>query len=388
MGKSTTSAVFSTLKKLFENWNMGLPSTCVFIDFSRAFDSIDHNIFLKKLKLYGFNPKSVKFIESYVRSRTQCTIVENCKSMEAPLLCGTAQGSILGPLFFTLYVNDIFAYVTHNNCLTMYADDTLLIEQGDTVESSHTSCQSRLKEVEHWCNSNRLCINIDKTKVMTICINVKDRVEVPSIEIVGNTLQSVSKYEYLGVVMDNVLGMNTHIEHITKKVQGKLCILRKIRRFITENVALRIFKCLILCHFDYGDYMVDSGTHVNIEKLDRLYVRTIRCIEYKPDAQSRSSLVDLYHKYKLETLVDRRKRNLLKIMYKESKVELNIDVYRPIRLTRSTTHVKLKHNFTRLTKIQRSPYYRGLELWDKLPRELQVLNTSEKFKNAIRVHKL
>ena len=81
--KCTTSTVFSTLRKLYENWNMGLLSTCVFINFSCAFDSIDHDIFLKKLGLYGFSQNCIKFICSYMTSRIQCTIVERYKSGEA-----------------------------------------------------------------------------------------------------------------------------------------------------------------------------------------------------------------------------------------------------------------------------------------------------------------
>ena len=103
---------------------MGLTIACVFIDFSRAFDTIDHDIFVKKLKLYGFNAKCLQFMHSYLESRTQYTIVKGFKSSESRLQCGTAQGSILGPLFFILYVNDVFAYVRNNNSLTMYADDT------------------------------------------------------------------------------------------------------------------------------------------------------------------------------------------------------------------------------------------------------------------------
>ena len=147
--KSTTTAVFSTLEKIFENWNMGLTSTCIFIDFSRTLDSIDHEIVLKKLRLYGFNDKSVSFVTSYLESKTQSTIVNGYPMpSDARLQCGTAQGSILGPLFFSLYVNDIFAFVEKNNSLTIYADDTLLIEQGVTKESSIEACQNRLHEVE------------------------------------------------------------------------------------------------------------------------------------------------------------------------------------------------------------------------------------------------
>ena len=122
--KSTSSAIFSALKELYENWNKHLFSTCIFIDFSCAFDSIDQDIFLRKLKLYGLSQKCTNFLSSYIENRRQSTCMNGYKSPEAKLKCGTAQGSILGPLFYILYVNDIFSYVTYNKSLTMYADDT------------------------------------------------------------------------------------------------------------------------------------------------------------------------------------------------------------------------------------------------------------------------
>ena len=184
--------------------------------------------------------------------------------------------------------------------------------------------------------------------------------------------------------MDDKLCMDNHIDHVMKKVQGKLCILRKFRRHITEKTALRIYKCLIMCHFDYGDFVVDSGTKINIEKLNRLQVRTMRCVEYRLDPAQRLDIEDLYHKYNLETLKNRRQKNLLKIMFNESKKDSNIDIYRPELVLRSRKNVKLNHKFTRLTKIQQSPYYRGLQLWDKLPKELQSIETKHEFKNRIK----
>ena len=315
----------------------------------------------------------------YMNHSTQCIRINGFTSKESKLSCGTAQGSILGPLFFILFVNDIFAYVDSNKSLTMYADDTLLIEQGDSSLASVFACQQRLDEVERWCKHNKLCINIDKTKSMMVYSgNIGVHPET-LLEISGRWLQHVSKYEYLGVIMDDILDMNNHIEHITKKVQVKLSILRKIRRHITENSAMRIFKGLIMCHFDYGDFVIDSGTRVNIDKLDRLFVRALRCIEYRLDAAKRSELPVLCHRYNLESLETRRKRNLLEIMYKESKEKSNIDIYRPKRVLRSNANVKLHHKFTKLSKIQKSPYYRGLDLWDKLPPVLLNIGTKLEF---------
>ena len=385
---STTSAVFSALKHVYENWNENRISTCIFIDFSRAFDSIDHNIFLRKLKLYGMSEKCITFLSSYIDSRTQCTKINGYTSPNAKLECGTAQGSILGPLFFILYVNDIFKYVINNERLTMYADDTLLVEQGETQELSISACQEAMSEVYAWCVLNRLTINIDKTKYMIVSQNSKDVDNPPPITIANTPLQYVHKYEYLGVLLDDKLNMNGHIEHVVKKVQAKLCVLRKFRRHISENTALRLYKTLIMCHMDYGDFLIDFGTKINIDKLDRLQVRTIRCIENCLNMDKRCDLSDLYNRYNLEPLDMRRKRNLLKLMYNESKQDVNIDMYRPRMELRSSKNVKMNRKFTRLSKIQKSPYYRGLSLWDKLPKELQLVESRQEFKCRIRSHVL
>ena len=103
---------------------------------------------------------------------------------------------------------------------------------------------------------------------MSVYSRNTDRVYEPLLKIGERRVQSVSKYEYLGIIMDDRLNMDSHIEHITKKVQAKLSILRKIRRHISEESALLIFKTMILCHFDYGDFVVDSGTTKKTGNLD------------------------------------------------------------------------------------------------------------------------
>ena len=150
---------------------------------------------LRKLHLYGLAPLSIDFIRSYINSRVQCTKVNEYTSTEAKPQCGTAQGSILGPLFFILFMNDIFSYVTYNNNLTMYAEDTVLIEQGATEESSVKACQK-------WCNLNKLTVNIDKTKIMTIAPGLRNNDQSLFVNIACKNLQRVHKYEYLGVIMD------------------------------------------------------------------------------------------------------------------------------------------------------------------------------------------
>ena len=165
-GLSTSMAIFEVLKTLHQNWNDKLYSGCIFIDFSRAFDSIDHQILIEKLKLYGFDSTTLKFMEMYMGSRKQTTIINGKNSPLEPVTYGTAQGSILGPLIFILYVNDIFNAIDQDTSAFMYADDTLLVCKDENPDLVTEKAQKALQKVCKWCQANKLSINIDKTKYM------------------------------------------------------------------------------------------------------------------------------------------------------------------------------------------------------------------------------
>ena len=138
------------------------------MDFSRAFDSIDYNILAEKLKLYGLDVTSQKFMKEYMTCRKQRTTVNGHVSHEAQVTYGTAQGSILGPLIFILYMNDVFKTVESENSIHMYADDTLLICKDVDINKVSEKTQKAFKDMEIWCEANKLTINVEKTKVMFI----------------------------------------------------------------------------------------------------------------------------------------------------------------------------------------------------------------------------
>ena len=141
--KSTSSAVFEMLKNVYQNWNDKLYTVCTFIDFSRAFDYIDHNILIRKLKLYGFDKDSLKFMSSNLDSRRQYTIVNGCKSNIDKVTYGIAQGSIISPLIYILYANDVFQEIDDQKAILMYADDTLLISKGSEINECIRNGQKR-----------------------------------------------------------------------------------------------------------------------------------------------------------------------------------------------------------------------------------------------------
>ena len=384
-GLSTSTAIFEVLKNLHQNWNDKLYSGCIFIDFSRAFDCIDHQILMEKLELYGFDDTALKFMKMYMHSRKQSTIINGFSSPLKPLTYGTAQGSILGPLIFILYVNDIFNSVNQNDSTFMYADDTLLIFKGENPAVVTEKAQKAFQKVQKWCEANKLNINMDKTKYMLIR-HMKVQHE-PEFKIEQGKINTVHQYDYLGMTLDDKLSMNEYLDVIAKKANMKIGILSRIRRFISEKTATRIYKCMIRPHMDYIDFVIDSGSVSRVQKLDNLQKKAIRRIEYCTLSANRKDIDTLQGLYNIEPLKLRRKRNLLKIMYNQSHEENNLQEYEMNMKLRSSKKVKMKSDFTSKTRVYNSPLYRGLKLWDSLPADIQKEKDKYKFKKKISTHK-
>ena len=285
---------------MHDNWNNNKYSGCLFVDFSRAFDSIDHGILAEKLKLYGLDETSQKFMSGYMASRRQSTTVNGFCSPLTPITYGTAQGSILGPLIFILYVNNIFMSVSQETSIYMYADDTLLISKAYDIDEVTKEAQDVFQDMKVWCEVNKLSINVEKTKYMVIR-QTKPHHK-PVFKSKNERISTVHHYEYLGFLMDDKLSMNDYLDVMWKITYSKLGILSKIRRFISEKTAVRVYKTMIRPHLDYIDYVIDSGSADRIQKLDNLQNKAIRRIEYCMNTENRQDKKSLSDKYKIESL--------------------------------------------------------------------------------------
>ena len=276
--------------------------------------------------------------------------------------------------------NDLFNEIPVKTDIVMYADDTLLMSSSSDINTSVSKCQCLLDKVMIWCKLNKLTVNIMKTKSMYInSINARP---VLDLCIDGKPLGVVKQFEYLGMQIDDRLQLNKHVENKYKKSRCKLGILYKIRKFITCQTALLLYKVMIRPFMEYGDFIVDSALQTVIDKLERLQEKSLRLIEYQSNV-NRLSMSNLKSKFKIENLETRRNRSLLRLMFTQSKKAENIKEVKEHMVLRNSTKVKLVSDFTRLTKVQHSPYYRGLKLCDKLPERVQKEPSKLKFKREI-----
>ena len=179
----------------------------VLVDFKKAFDLVDHNILLRKLKMYGIDNETLRWFTSYLTERQQHVSVNNSKSSFKPVSCGVPQGSILGPLLFLLFINDLPLY-TCNVFTDLYADDTTLYFVHPSQDVIEQKLQTALNELQIWCKNNGMVLNSAKTKVMFVTTNQKrQRLVNDNLELFYNddALHTITNDKILGAFVDNNL---------------------------------------------------------------------------------------------------------------------------------------------------------------------------------------
>ena len=164
-GFSTTSTIAKLTDDIFDQINSGNTTLAVYIDLKKGFDTVDNDILINKLGRAGIRGDLLKWCKSYLGNRSQCTLANGMTSSRLPVTCSVPQGSVLGPLFFLTYVNDVqFAL---NDCgVQLYADDTVLYQAGINSHEAAIKLQRSLDLFVTWCKVNKLTINIMKTKLM------------------------------------------------------------------------------------------------------------------------------------------------------------------------------------------------------------------------------
>ena len=224
-GHSTTTCTLSLLDNIYAGMEHGQLTGVVFLDLKKAFDMVNHKILMKKLQKYGFNYLTVKWFESYLTGRYQCVKVMGVWSGELVVRCGVPQGSILGPLLFSLYINDLPEYL-ENTLVSLYADDTALYYQNESYVDIILNMRIELETVKQWPLLNKLTLNVKKTKFVIFGSKYKLRqVDNLKLYIDGEEIERVNTFKYLGLMLDCELNFESHISYTYRKACSKLTLL-------------------------------------------------------------------------------------------------------------------------------------------------------------------
>ena len=250
---STQTAVTFFSDSIRRKTELGQMTGALFIDLRKAFDTVPHNALISKLSRFGIKEKSLEWFKSYLSSRTQAVCIGNELSSHKNGLSGVPQGSVLGPVLFILYINDLVSSVQFSQVM-MYADDTVIYYSSPQLSEIELKLNLDLLTLNQWLLNNKLILNEKKTEFMIFGTRLmRQNIDEFSLEIDGNSIKRTETFKYLGVVLDGILSFNEHIQCMKKKVSKMLGLFSKIRPLLTVDSANRIYKVMVLPVLDYCD---------------------------------------------------------------------------------------------------------------------------------------
>jgi len=296
------------LNDILENIRQGLDddkiSMAVLIDFRKAFDTVDHKLLIEKLRMYFFSPSAIKLMSNYLENRTFITKIGKSSSKPAPLNIGVPQGSVLGPLLFNIFINDM-NFLDFKSKATLFADDTTLHIVGDSIENVCKDLQSDLILLLTWLHHNRLFINWDKTIAILFRKKTSKFKDVPKITVENNNIQFVEKSKLLGVTIDSNLDFHEHVSNTCKKANSKIFTIKRSLHLLPHNFRPTAFKLFIMPHFDYCSTLYFITNKLNESKLIKCYNKAIKVIlnlninEHIYNIEAQYNLLKLFNIYPL-----------------------------------------------------------------------------------------
>jgi Reverse transcriptase (RNA-dependent DNA polymerase)/Endonuclease-reverse transcriptase len=359
----------------------------IFLDLSKAFDTLDYDILLSKLEFYGIRGMAQHLLHSYLSNRKQYVHYNNMSSGIKYVTMGVPQGSILGPLLFLLYINDIEKASTLLHFI-LFADDTNLLLAHKNLDVLIALINAELSKVACWFECNRLSINVLKSNF--IFFGSKSRPPSITLRIADKVLAEVDSVKFLGVLIDSKLCWKNHIHHVCTKMSRSIGVINNVKRLLPQNVLKLLYYTLVYPHLTYCITIWGQASSTSLSRVLMLQKRMVRIID---NAYYLDHSALIFTRLQILRIGDIYKLYAYLVMFKH----LNNMIPRHCINYLSLVDISTNRYCTRIMPMYVVPHFRtniyerglavsGPRLWNGLPEHLQHIKSVSHFKIQIKQH--
>ena len=344
-------------------------------DFERNntnFDTVDHGILCHKLNHYGIRGIANKWFSSYLSSRQQFVSISNTDSNCLSIHHGVPQGSVLGPLLFLIYINDLHSCLKHSEA-THFADDTNLIQIGKFIESLSLTMAYDLSCLSTWLSASKIALNAAKTEIIVFRNRLRPIGEI-NIIFDGHKLNPSSSIKYLGVFLDEHLNWNKHISDLCCKLRRANGALSKIRHYVPTNILLSVFHAIFNSHMRYACQLWAQSETVSTRRVLILQKCALRIISFSPP---RSPSAPLFKRFEILTIFDLVKTLNILFVHQHLNFQLPPDLCNTIHFNKIDHSYPTRSQSLGLLKCpevstvwygQKSLYIQSITQWNHIKR--------------------
>ena len=380
--RSCETQLITTLNDFSNTLNARGQTDAILLDFSKAFDKVDHLGLLIKLENYGISDSLLEWTKSFLIGRTQRVIVEGIESDPKPVLSGVPQGTVLGPLFFLIYINDIDVNLTEGTKLRLFADDSLLYRQIDS-NKDYEILQNDLNKLEQWESKWKMEFHPGKCQVLKI--TRKHNPIESYYHLHSQTLETTRSAKYLGINIDDKLQWTDHIRSVCQRANKLLAFLKRNISSCPQHIKTKCYNTFVKPVLEYGCCVWDPYYQCHIDNIEKIQKNAGRFVTNNYNYNNGNTKINM-NKLNWKPLEEHRARNKVTLLYKA----INNQAILPLnefKMTDSRTRSGVQVFTIPSSKLNchmQSYFPSTFRLWNKLPNETKLSLNVEDFKNRLK----